>query len=791
MKTRTTIPVLSAICVLALAVLLAFAFTLTACGGGSGGGGGADTPAGNDGGGGDNNNGGDPAITGVSITEKPGPSVRPDELCRFKAVVNGTGTYNANVTWAVSGSVTVGNLTQTVSTLSFTIPAGVIGGNVTITASAAGDSSKKDTVTLTIDAEKKYSLSPSTTDLAFDTKAVLNDAGSIPLAKTFTVANTSNPNGSPATVNNFKIEMNDPNDETKYTYTVTSGTSTDITTAVKAGTYSFPAGSPPVTVSVQPAFTTPTNPPGQPYAPKFKITGTGCEAKYVTLSYEIVDPSYSIKLHKDTLSGAELSGNTAFTSYIENILPASPNILKVMIENTGNQATGVLDVTATMAAGTPAGSCVVRTLADDSNLTTIAAGVPVANNTNAGFLVKPAATLTGGTYGATITVKRNDANPANLQPVSFTVSLTVTAADWKISLTKANAPNAGTPINSTPPYAFANLKDGYTAQNATDLALKITAAYNGNQPETGDLTVTITSTPSAFTLGDAGAASVTASQSLSTILKGETKSNYFTITPLRGNGAAGLTANDITAYSGTVEIKKTDATVVASFTVQFFVNTLNVEELFDKTVKEAIGDEPTAPDLSGLSLANQITAGYLPRITRIFTLLGQYGTSSATIDLSTCTGLGEWNVGHGNLSMVETLTLPTTCTSIAARTFETGSPQIIIGAGVTEIKASAFSGASDLTTATFVKASNIGDNAFLGCSNLTTLTLKPSSTAPTTLGDNVFGGTNTSSGTLQIKVGDAAAVAKYKEVWGVANPAASNTESKYGTSGHKKIEIVP
>jgi hypothetical protein len=249
--------------------------------------------------------------------------------------------------------------------------------------------------------------------------------------------------------------------------------------------------------------------------------------KYVTVSYTeggystyfqitVTARAYGISLQN---TGDPLSSHT-FPAATLGYGAQTP--LTVTVGNTGNQATGALNLTLS---GTNSASF---TLSPASSIGSIAVG-----NTGS-FTVSPNTGLAAGTYTATVTVSGgNDIRK------SFSVSFTVTS--YGISLK-----NNGSALSS---HTFPAATLGYAAQTP----LTVTIGNTGNQA-TGTLNVALSGTnPGSFTLSPAS--------SIGSIAVGNTGS--FTVSP-----NTGLTAG---TYTATVTVSGGNG-ISADFSVIFTVS---------------------------------------------------------------------------------------------------------------------------------------------------------------------------------------------------------------------------
>ena len=251
----------------------------------------------------------------------------------------------------------------------------------------------------------------------------------------------------------------------------------------------------------------------------------------------------------------------------------APPALEVIVNNTSNQPTGILDVTLE---GANPGSFTLSPQSLDS----------IASDGNGTFTVGPVTGLAAGTHTAVVTV-----SGGNDISASFTVSFTVIPGNYGISLSAPDLANNA--------YTFTAVTPGYPQQNS----LTVTVTNPENQP-TGILNVTLSgANPGSFTLS---------SQTLISIASGSNRT--FTVKPVTGLAAGTHTA--VVTISG-------DNDISASFTVSFTVMTYGVSlsvtgtHTFDNATYgyatapsaltvtvENTGNQPTGTIAASLSGAN-------------------------------------------------------------------------------------------------------------------------------------------------------------------------------------------
>jgi hypothetical protein len=211
-----------------------------------------------------------------------------------------------------------------------------------------------------------------------------------------------------------------------------------------------------------------------------------------TVSFVVKPGATSITLSK-TVGGAALDETHDLTCTQAVDGYGAQTALSVTVRNTGDQPTENLTASA-----------------DSSNFTITPSGTGAISGIAVGgtsaFTVSPIEGLGVGTHTAELTV-----SGANISSVSFTVSFTVAAKTYSITLKNSSSTLSAYTFAASGPPLY------YSAPGA----LSVTVANTGNQP-TGALTASVDS--SNFTISPAGGA-------ISSIGAGTSSANAFTVQP--------------------------------------------------------------------------------------------------------------------------------------------------------------------------------------------------------------------------------------------------------------------
>ena len=436
-------------------------------------------------------------ITGGASTVKPGGTVQ------YTARVDGTGTFSPTLTWSVTGN------TQSATTINaagelFVDGGEALGTSLTVKVVSAVDGSKNDSITVTV-SDYAISLDPSPAAFSPANAGYGDQSGTNFI--TITVTNTGNQATGALNVNlegrgaaNFDLSTS------AAISSIAGGGTGSIVIYPKQG---LGVGAHSVTVKVSSA------------------EGRGFDANCI-LTFEVKSVGgYGINL---TLSPAAFS--PASVGYAGQ---SGSNRITLVVTNTGNQATGALNVSL---GGTNAG--------DFTLSGTSISSIAVSGNDSSLF-VYPNHGLAVGTYTATVTVSNGNLNFQ--QNLSFEVE---SVASYGVSLKDGST---DLPANS---HTFTTTAAGYSDAPV----LTVTVANTGNV-DTGALTVGLSgSDQNSFKInnGNAGVAGAVSSIEVG----GNTT---FTVKP-----DTGLSVGE--PYTATVTVSNGNISAV-TFTVSFTVSLAN------------------------------------------------------------------------------------------------------------------------------------------------------------------------------------------------------------------------
>jgi len=333
------------------------------------------------------------------------------------------------------------------------------------------------------------------------------------------------------------------------------------------------------------------------YTATVTVSGSNGITASFDISFTVTAATYGITLSDESTTPATILDGTTYTfPTLTSGYTATP--LTVMVDNIGNQSTGMLTVTRSGGASS------------DFAVTQLVPSAALAVSGNGTFTVEPNAGLTAGTYTDTVTVTNGD-NITTRFIVSFTV------VDYGISLSQTGT------------YTFPSTVENY----APVTPLTVTVTNTGTQP-TGALTVALT-TGTDFTLNKTAISTLTVDGS-----------DTFTLVP-----SDNLRAD---VYTDTVTISGGNG-ITASFDVGFTVTAAtdgialspNTNQNFG-TLAAGYTTAPTARTITVSNTGNQPTGDLI---------VGLSGTNSGSFTLST-SSIGSIDVnGSDSFTVVPNLGL--------------------------------------------------------------------------------------------------------------------------------------